>query len=150
MRRLGEAEGRAVRAAIAKQRPMTPNVVPADDDLVELPCDHCGQPQRRHVSICGAGMVCPISAVTFSNSKSRRIASLSSELARCRNALEEEPTEAEIEACVSFIYGLDHNLGETSERRADLETLRADLRDMLKAMRSAALNPIGEEGAREP
>jgi hypothetical protein len=59
------------------------------------------------------------------------------------NSLVEDMVTPEmIEAGVSFIYGMDHNFGETSERRCDLDVLRGDLRDLATAMEAARLSVL--------
>lgn len=37
----------------------------------ELPCRHCGQPECRHMAICGTGKVCPVSVFTYSPEPAR-------------------------------------------------------------------------------
>jgi hypothetical protein len=136
MRRLGETEGRAIRAAIAKQRPMTSNVVPADDDLVERLLTNALYLRKHEDGICRLEANCLDEAAS-------RIASLSSELARCRE-------QGQAEGFAAAVAQLRAISGTKPKGRLWHEaSLLADSLEQSRIPR-AALNPIGEEGAREP
>jgi hypothetical protein len=96
-------------------KPQAINVVPADDDLV-----------YALTNIARGLKYGPDQA--WIEEAIETIASLSSELARCRNALEEARDEI---LRLHYRYGTE---------RPDAAIAKID----------AALNPIGEEGAREP
>jgi hypothetical protein len=124
---------------------MTSNVVPADDDLV-----------YALTNIARGLKYGPDQA--WIEEAIETIASLSSELARCRNALE-EALELLSDAQMLFAHGVgamtdngDRDNQERNIREAGELNLR--ISNFIAALRTAAprpaLNPIGEEGAREP
>jgi Mn-dependent DtxR family transcriptional regulator len=103
------------------------NVVPADDDLVERLLTNALYLRKHEDGICRLEANCLDEAAS-------RIASLSSELARCRNALD---IPALAEKCA---------VACRSEQFPSTATYETRIARVL----NAALNPIGEEGAREP
>jgi hypothetical protein len=104
---------------------MTSNVVPADDDLV-----------YALTNIARGLKYGPDQA--WIEEAIETIASLSSELARCRNALKE------VEYTISA-WALAHDIDGAARN-----DLLKRLRESQSNASDAALNPIVEEGAREP
>jgi hypothetical protein len=141
---------------------MTSTVVPADDDLVELqPCPFCSRDGACVEEDGDDGycfVLCTCSAEgPLRASEAEAIAawntraSLSSELARCRNALEgvrrflvSAPLESGVCCCGSPVEG--HGFGDG---HSPVDELAYAAMNQVEAI-DAALNPIGEEGAREP
>jgi hypothetical protein len=136
---------------------MTSNVVPADDDLVERTAKAiCQAKTKRHYGIERGADEAWTSATDYARSEwladaRAAIASLSSELARCRNALEGwQPIDDNCpHACHVLASRFDESFGEwiygvvASPPPKPFTHFRA-------LPEPPALNPIGEEGAREP
>jgi hypothetical protein len=128
------------------------NVVPADDDLVELckriflsghsegwTANQC----RRDVQFVDAEKSWKL--YVENGALAKAAASLSSELARCRNALRDIIGNAN-EAMPFGPFDCIDNTGQPYQSEAFQRALETGR----KLLAQAALNPIGEEGTREP